>query len=74
MRLARTVLACLAVSTLAACGTDSVTAPEVAAPEAPQREETTTCSGTLVTVVQADGSVTYQCIIDGRGPMIGSGN
>lgn len=59
MKLARTLLAVLSVSMLAACA-DSVTAPE-AAPEAKPALDGLTCEGTLVAEAQPDGRVTYRC-------------
>lgn len=59
MKLARTLLAVLTVSVLAACA-DSVTAPQ-AQPEAAPAQDITSCSGTLTREVQADGSVTFRC-------------
>lgn len=78
MRSARLLLACAAVSVLAACDTDPITAP--VAPQGPRfNTETTTpgdtsqtsgfsgsseCSGTLMLVTQPDGSVTMECVSD----------
>jgi uncharacterized lipoprotein YbaY len=59
MKLARTLLAVLTVSVLAACA-DSITAPQ-AEPEAQPALEITTCEGTLVKEITADGSVVYRC-------------
>ncbi|HEX6042666.1 hypothetical protein [Longimicrobium sp.] len=60
MKLARTLLAVLSVSMLAACA-DSVTAPQ-AQPEAkPAQDIGTTCEGTLTREIQADGSVVFRC-------------
>lgn len=74
MRQARMFLACLAASVLAACSTDPITAPDALPPEAPQRTVSDNCSGTLVTVVKSDGTVTTECVVDTRGPLMGSGN
>jgi len=63
MKLARTLLAVLTLSVLAACA-DSVTAPQ-AEPEA-QPSQNTEC--TVVKETQPDGSVIYRC-----SPQIGSG-
>lgn len=59
MKLARTLLAVLSVSMLAACA-DSVTAPQ-AEPEAQPVRGGLTCSGTLVAEAQPDGTVVYRC-------------
>lgn len=59
MKLARTLLAVLTVSMLAACA-DSVTAPQ-AEPEAQPAQELGSCDGTLTKVVLEDGSVAYRC-------------
>jgi hypothetical protein len=59
MKLARTLLAVLTVSVLAACA-DSVTAPQ-AEPEAKPAQDGTLCEGTLVKEVMSDGSVVYRC-------------
>jgi hypothetical protein len=69
MRSARFILACAAVSALAACGTDTITAPQKAT--APRSTDTqagsgqSVCSGTWTQVVSADGSITLVCN-DGR--------
>ncbi|HEX8692612.1 MAG TPA: hypothetical protein VF746_09350 [Longimicrobium sp.] len=76
MRSARLLLACAAVSVLAACGTDPITAP--VAPQGPRFDTGTTapsdtshtsglpgsseCSGSLMLVTQSDGSVTLECV------------
>jgi len=76
MRFARLLLACAAVSVLAACGTDPLTAP--VAPQGPRFDTgtttpsdtsqinglpgTSTCSGTLMLVTQPDGSTTLECV------------
>lgn len=59
MKLARTLLAVLTVSVLAACN-DSVTAPQ-AQPEATPAQDGTSCAGTLTREIQADGSVVFRC-------------
>lgn len=59
MKLARTLLAVLTVSVLAACA-DSVTAPQ-AQPEATPSQDLTSCTGTVTREIQADGSVLYRC-------------
>lgn len=59
MKLARTFLAVLSVSLLAACA-DSVTAPQ-AQPEATPAQSGGTCEGTLTREIQPDGSVVYRC-------------
>lgn len=60
MKLARTLLAVLTVSVLAACS-DSVTAPQ-AQPEAQPAQDGLTCEGgTLVQEISTDGTVTYRC-------------
>lgn len=59
MKLARTLLAVLTVSVLAAC-TDSVTAPQ-AQPEETPAQDVLSCSGTLTKEVQADGTVVFRC-------------
>jgi hypothetical protein len=59
MKLARTLLAVLTLSVLAACA-DSVTAPQ-AEPEAQPAQESVSCSGTLVKETLSDGSVVYRC-------------
>jgi hypothetical protein len=63
MKLARTLLAVLTLSVLAACA-DSVTAPQ-AEPEA-QPAQNTECS--VVKETLSDGSVVYRC-----SPILGSG-
>lgn len=59
MKLARTLLAVLTVSVLAACA-DSVTAPQ-AQPEATPEQDVVSCAGTLTKEVQADGTVVFRC-------------
>ena len=59
MKLARTLLAVLTVSVLAACA-DSVTAPQ-AQPEATPAQDGVSCAGTLTREIQADGSVVLRC-------------
>lgn len=68
MRQARMLLACLAAAVLAACGSDTPTAPEQAAPvQAPRLDDTVpTCDGTLITVVRADGSTAVECVARGQ--------
>lgn len=70
MRSARFFLACAVVSVLAACGTDPVApaAPEHAAPVVPRVENATLlqCAGTWVTRTLPDGTVTTECVLDGR--------
>lgn len=58
MKLARTLLAVLSVSMLAACA-DSVTAPQ--APDTKPALDGLTCEGTLVAEAKPDGTVTYRC-------------
>jgi hypothetical protein len=76
MRFARLFLACAAVSVLAACGTDPLTAP--VAPQGPHFDTGTTapsdtsqinghpgtseCSGSMMLVTQSDGSVSLECV------------
>ena len=69
MRSARFILACAAVSALAACGTDTITAPQK--PAEPKFDSQygsgqSVCNGTMVTTVNPDGSITVQCVIDGK--------
>ncbi len=60
MKLARTFLAVLTVSILAACS-DSVTAPQ-AQPESQPTLNGGTCEGgIMVREVSTDGSITYRC-------------
>ncbi len=60
MKLARTLLAVLTVSVLAACA-DSVTAPQ-AQPEAQPAQDGMACDGgTVVREVSNDGSIVYRC-------------
>lgn len=59
MKLARTLLAVLAVSALAACA-DSVTAPQ-AQPDAAPAQDATACEGELLREVLPDGSVVFRC-------------
>jgi hypothetical protein len=60
MKLARTLLAVLTVSVLAACA-DSVTAPQ-AQPEAQPAQDGLSCEGgIMVREVSTDGSVTFRC-------------
>lgn len=59
MKLARTLLAVLTVSVLAACA-DSVTAPQ-AKPEATPSQDLVTCEGSLTKEIQADGTIVYRC-------------
>jgi nitrous oxide reductase accessory protein NosL len=59
MKLARTLLAVLTVSVLAACA-DSVTAPQ-AQPESQPAADGLTCEGTLVREVSPDGAIVYRC-------------
>jgi hypothetical protein len=58
MKLARTLLAVLTLSILAACA-DSVTAPQ-AEPEAKPAQDGSDC-GIMVKDVLPDGSVVYRC-------------
>jgi ABC-type oligopeptide transport system substrate-binding subunit len=58
MKLARLFLAVVAASTLAACTTDSPTAPS--APPSLDEAENTEC-GTLDPQVQSDGSILWVC-------------
>jgi uncharacterized lipoprotein YbaY len=61
MKFARTLLAVLTVSVLAACA-DSVTAPQAQPDAQPAQVDGLTCSeGTLVREVQEDGTVVYRC-------------
>ncbi|HEX6912426.1 MAG TPA: hypothetical protein VF142_18620 [Longimicrobium sp.] len=60
MKLARTLLAVLTVSLLAACA-DSVTAPQAQPESQPALDGLTCDGGLLVREVSTDGSVTYRC-------------
>lgn len=60
MKLARTLLAVLTVSVLAACA-DSVTAPQAEPDAKPAQDGIVSCEGTLTREVQADGSVVLRC-------------
>jgi uncharacterized lipoprotein YajG len=68
MKTARFLLACVAVSMLAACSTDSITAP--AAPRAPAADGTPNC--VKIIVVNPDGTTTERCATDGSS-QLGSG-
>jgi ABC-type phosphate transport system substrate-binding protein len=72
MRQARMLLACLAVTVLAACGTDTLTAPEQATPPAAPRLDVTQCDGTLIMVIRADGTTAVECVL--RNGQLGSGS
>ncbi len=67
MRQARTLLACLAVAVLAACGAETPTSPDQATPPpAPRFDQTPQCDGTLVTVIKADGTQVIECVARGQ--------
>jgi uncharacterized lipoprotein YajG len=70
MKTARFLLACAAVSVLAACGSQTITAP--AAPTRPNADNTSTTNCVKIIVHNADGSTTEQCATDNNG-QLGSG-
>ena len=79
MKTARFLLACAVASVLAACGSETITAPVVppARPHsaiAPDSETSGSVTGgcTLVIVVNPDGSTSEQCVYDSNG-QIGTG-
>ena len=90
MKTARLLLACLSLAALTACGSESITAPAAPVDGGAAREvfrspgtlgvDTTTtstilgCVGTLTTRISESGETIIECILDGRGPMLGSGN
>lgn len=74
MKTARFLLACAVASVLAACGTDTITAPDAArAPQTPAADETTSTPCVIQTVVLADGTTVEVCVLDGSS-QIGSGS
>lgn len=69
MKTARFLLACAAVSVLAACGSQTITAP--VEPTPPHTDETACVK---ITVLNTDGSTSEVCAsINNQGGMIGSG-
>ena len=84
MKTARFLLACAVASVLTACGTDTITAPASPATPAHPRFDNNSQIGTgssttdpngcvLVTVINADGSVTQVCA-NGATSQIGTGS
>ena len=77
MKTARLVLTALALATLAACGTGSITGPSPEnAHKAVAPADTgvpTTTNSTCSDTVEPDGTITRTCTEDGRGPYGGSG-
>ena len=68
MKSARILLACAAVSVLAACSADPV-APtrddtDGIAPPSTRSNNTATCAGTIKVVTNADGSLSYECVVE----------
>lgn len=85
--LRRCILALGTTVLLAACGTDSITAPDHAAPGRGRRDITispsdttgtrntdVTCPGPVIATVDVLGITTTTCAVDNRGPTVGSGN
>jgi len=74
MKTARFLLACAVASVLAACGTESITAPGAdshrAAPRSPSADATTCVKKT---VVNSDGTTSEVCVED-RNSQMGSGS
>jgi hypothetical protein len=70
MKTARFLLACVAVSVLAACGSQTITAP-AAAPARPHADE---ASCVKILVVNQDGTTSEKCVLDGNSGMMGSGS
>ena len=81
MKTARLLLAALSLATLAACGTEPLTgsSPEKARRAiTPGTGGTTTqsapaCAGTLVITIDQYGNAVETCVINDRGPLVGSG-
>ncbi|HEU4452924.1 MAG TPA: hypothetical protein VFR81_07680 [Longimicrobium sp.] len=70
MKSARILLACAAVSVLAACSADPV-APtrddtDGIAPPSTRSNNTATCAGTIKIVTNADGSLSYECVVESK--------
>ncbi len=89
MKTARILLAAITLATLAACGTESVTGPAVPGAArhgaAPTTSGATTaagedtslqsnCNGTVVFSVDALGNTVTTCVVNPRGPLVGSGS
>lgn len=90
MKTARILLAALALASLAACGTESITGPAVPAaaryettPDGdaddtvsgtPSGDTVQTCTGTIVTTTDAHGNTVVTCVTLDRGPALGSGS
>jgi uncharacterized lipoprotein YajG len=70
MKTARFLLACAAVSVLAACGSQTITSP--AAPTRPNADNTSTTNCIKITVQNPDGTSSEQCATDNNG-QLGSG-
>jgi len=75
MKAARFLLACAAVSLLAACSADPVapirdanTPSDGVAPPSTRSNDgsTTTCSGSLTLVTRADGTVGFECVAENK--------
>jgi len=75
MKAARFLLACAAVSLLAACSADPVapirddsTPTDGVAPPSTRSNDgsTTTCSGSLTLVTKADGTVGVECVLENK--------
>ncbi|HSU14480.1 hypothetical protein [Longimicrobium sp.] len=70
MKTARFLLACAAVSVLAACGSQTITAPV----EPPARPHADEAACVKVTVLNPDGTTTEVCASTNNSGMMGSGS
>ncbi|HYH82852.1 MAG TPA: hypothetical protein VEX86_23870 [Longimicrobium sp.] len=77
MKTARFLLACAVASVLAACGTDTITAPATdsprAAPRSPAADESVSGVCVKVTIFNSDGSTAEVCV-ENNNSQIGSGS
>lgn len=72
MKTARFLLACAAASVLAACGSDTITAPAAAPARAHADGSTsgTSSTGCVTTLVMnPDGTYSVQCVYDSNGQL-----
>lgn len=74
MKTARFLLACAVATVLAACGTQTITAPDAArAPKTtPNADETTSGNNApcvVKAIVREDGTVVYECVVEGSSQM-----
>lgn len=72
MRTVRILLASLAITALAACGTDSITAPAEVDQAVPVNNGAT-CAGVWVTVINSTGIAVQTCVDTRDGGQYGGG-